>query len=119
MRSYKDFAYSRHHLRAKVVFPGKSALFILIIYCPDVILYACEGKQLLLDSMNMLDKLLKDPQFLPEVFEAMRDGLMVVDNKGRILLFNRAAEEITGYRKEEVIGRECSLFHCEACVRPG
>lgn len=67
-------------------------------------------------TMTILDKLLKDPQFLPEVFEAMRDGLMVVDNKGRILLFNRAAEEITGYRKEEVIGRECSLFHCEACV---
>lgn len=68
-------------------------------------------------TMTILDKLLKDPQFLPEVFEAMRDGLMVVDNKGAILLFNRAAEEITGYRKEEVIGRECSLFHCEACVR--
>jgi PAS domain-containing protein len=57
-------------------------------------------------TMTILDKLLKDPQFLPEVFEAMRDGLMVVDNKGTILLFNRAAEEITGYRKEEVIGRE-------------
>jgi two-component system response regulator HydG len=66
--------------------------------------------------ITMLDKLLKDPQLLPEVFEAMRDGLMVVDDKGRILLFNRAAEEITGYQKEEVIGRECSLFHCDACV---
>ena len=61
----------------------------------------------------MLDKILKDPRFLPEVFEAMRDGLMVVDNKGLILLFNRAAEEITGYRKEEVIGRDCALFHCD------
>ncbi len=67
-------------------------------------------------TMTILDKLLKDPRFLPEVFEAMRDGLMVVDNKGTILLFNRAAEEITGYRKEEVTGRECSLFHCETCV---
>jgi two-component system response regulator HydG len=64
----------------------------------------------------MLDKLLKDPQFLPEMFEAMRDGLMVVDNKGIILLFNRAAEEITGYRKEDVIGKECSIFHCDACM---
>ncbi len=74
------------------------------------------------ESSDMLDKLLKDPQFLPEVFEAMRDGLMVVDNKGRILLFNRAAEEITGYRKEEVIGRECTLFQCDSCVvldKPG
>ncbi len=41
---------------------------------------------------------------------------MVVDNNGTILLFNRAAEEITGYRKEEVIGRACTLFHCDPCV---
>ena len=61
----------------------------------------------------MLDKLLKNPQFLPEVFETMRDGLMVVDNEGNIVLFNRAAEEITGYRKEEVIGKKSSIFHCE------
>ena len=32
----------------------------------------------------MLDKFLKNPQFLPEVFETMRDGLMVVDNEGYI-----------------------------------
>ncbi len=73
----------------------------------------------------MLERLLKDPQFLPEVFETMRDGLMVIDNKGHILLFNRAAEEMTGYRKEEVIGRPCSLFSCASCLalnnteRPG
>ncbi len=64
----------------------------------------------------MLDRLLKDPQFLPEVFETMRDGLMVIDNKGHILLFNRAAEEMTGYRKEEVIGKPCSLFSCDSCL---
>jgi len=61
----------------------------------------------------MLDKLMKNPQFLPEVFETLRDGLMVVDNKGTIILFNRAAEDITGYRKEEVIGGESSIFNCE------
>jgi PAS domain S-box-containing protein len=61
----------------------------------------------------MLDKLMKNPQFLPEVFETLRDGLMVVDNKGNIVLFNRAAEEITGYRKEEVIGGKSSIFNCE------
>lgn len=62
----------------------------------------------------MLDKLLKNPQFWPEVFETMRDGLMVVDNEGIIVLFNRAAEEITGYRKEEIIGQKSSILNYEA-----
>ncbi|HEX8949006.1 MAG TPA: sigma 54-interacting transcriptional regulator [Dissulfurispiraceae bacterium] len=63
----------------------------------------------------MLVKLLTDPEFLPEVFETMRDGLMVIDAERRILFFNRAAEDITGYRKEEVIGKECSVLSCTPC----
>ena len=31
--------------------------------------------------------------------------LVVVDRQGRIALFNRAAEQVTGYRAEEVVGR--------------
>jgi PAS domain S-box-containing protein len=61
----------------------------------------------------MLDKLLKNPQFLPEVLETMRDGFMVIDNEGTIVLMNRAAEEITGYRKEDLIGRKSSVLNCE------
>jgi two-component system response regulator HydG len=64
----------------------------------------------------MIDKLFQDPQYLPEVFETMRDGLMMVDNEGYIRLFNRAAEEITGYHKEEVIGKKCAIFDCDECV---
>ncbi len=64
----------------------------------------------------MIDKFLKNPQFLPEVFETMRDGLMVVDNKGYIQLFNRAAEEITGYKREALIGKKCTIFDCDVCV---
>ncbi len=69
-------------------------------------------------SDAMLDRLFKEPRFFLELFDAMRDGLMVMDKNGTILLFNRAAEEITGYRKEEVIGRECTMFHCDPCEGP-
>jgi PAS domain S-box-containing protein len=63
-----------------------------------------------------IEKLLKNPQFLPEMFETMRDGLMVIDNEGNVVLFNRAAEEITGYKKEEVIGKKCTTFNCDSCM---
>ena len=64
----------------------------------------------------MQDDFLKNPQFLPEVLDTMRDGLMVVDNAGCIRIFNRAAEDITGYKGEDVIGKKCTIFDCDTCV---
>lgn len=64
----------------------------------------------------MIPELLKDPKFLVDIFETMRDGLMVVDTDGNILLFNRAAEEITGYAREEVIGKPCTTLDTDTCL---
>jgi PAS domain S-box-containing protein len=64
----------------------------------------------------MLEKFLKDPTFLINIVETMRDGLMVVDSDGHILFFNKAAEEITGYSRNEVIGKECTLLDSDTCV---
>jgi len=65
---------------------------------------------------DKIDKLCKEPGFLMNVFETVRDGLMIVDKEGIILLFNRAAEEITGYHKDEVIGQQCSILDSDTCV---
>ena len=47
----------------------------------------------------------------PERFEAVlasiSDGVYTVDREWRLTCFNRAAEEITGYRRDEVLGRPC------------
>ncbi len=64
----------------------------------------------------MLEKFLRDPKFLIDVFETMRDGLMVVDPDGNILFLNRAAEQITGYRREEVLGKQCTTLDSDTCV---
>ncbi len=44
---------------------------------------------------------------LAKVLDSLEDGIYVHDEQRRILLFNRAAERITGYSKEEVVGRDC------------
>ena len=66
--------------------------------------------------MSKLEKFLKDPQSLIDLFENIRDGLMVVDTDGNIRVFNKTAEEITGYRREEIIGKPCSLLDSDTCV---
>ena len=57
-----------------------------------------------------------------EYFEdgrAMRplpDGVIAHDMQRRIVLFNRAAEEITGRRRQDVVGHDChQVFGCGFC----
>ena len=57
-----------------------------------------------------------DPKFLMNVFETMREGLMIMDAKGNIVYFNKAAEEITEYDREEVIGKQCTILDTDTCV---
>lgn len=64
----------------------------------------------------MFKEFLKDPDFLLNVFETMRDGLMMMDKDGNIVYFNKAAEEITGYRREEVIGKACIMLDTDTCT---
>lgn len=64
----------------------------------------------------MLRKLLKDPKFLINVFETMREGLVIIDLNGEIVYFNRAAEAITGYCREEVIGKSCTMLDDDTCT---
>ncbi len=44
------------------------------------------------------------------VIESMHTGLIAIDLETNITLFNRAAEEITGYNREEVLGKPYALF---------
>ncbi len=43
--------------------------------------------------------------YLNNVLESMGSGVIAVDALGRITTFNAAAEQMTGYRRDEVLGR--------------
>jgi PAS domain S-box-containing protein len=47
------------------------------------------------------------PERFQAVVQSISDGVMTVDREWRITCFNRAAEEITGYRRADVLGRFC------------
>jgi len=50
------------------------------------------------------------------IMESIADGVFTVDREWRITSFNRAAEEITGFPREQAIGRYCrEIFRADIC----
>jgi sigma-54 dependent transcriptional regulator, acetoin dehydrogenase operon transcriptional activator AcoR len=54
-----------------------------------------------------LESLLADKRNLEQILDNLMEGIIAHDRGRCILFFNRAAETITGFKKEEVIGRDC------------
>jgi PAS domain S-box-containing protein len=50
------------------------------------------------------------------ILDSIADGVFTVDDSWRITSFNRAAEQITGFGRQEVIGRPCyEVFRASIC----
>ena len=56
---------------------------------------------------SRLEDLLADKMNLERILDSLMEGIIAHDKERRILFFNRAAEKITGYDREEVLGRDC------------
>jgi PAS domain S-box-containing protein len=57
------------------------------------------------DRKRMERKLKEANEFLMNLIESSVDGIIVTDMKGDILIFNNGAENILGYKAEEVVGK--------------
>ena len=52
------------------------------------------------------------------ILESISDGVFTIDSSKRITSFNRAAEEITGFKGEETIGQYCfDIFRADVCEK--
>jgi len=47
------------------------------------------------------------PSWTRLILDSIADGVFTVDQQGRITSFNKAAERITGFSKEEAVGQYC------------
>ena len=54
-------------------------------------------------------------QYWKTVVDTIQDGVMVVDVNGTIISVNQAMERITGYSRQELIGKQCSALNCNIC----
>ena len=47
---------------------------------------------------------MNEEHWLLEVVEAMPDGVIIVNDAGKMLLVNREVERLLGYTREELLG---------------
>jgi PAS domain S-box-containing protein len=73
-----------------------------------------------------LENLVAQQKNLQSILDNMMEGIIAHDLNRRILFFNRAAEKITGYSRDSVLGRDCHLVFgspfcgskCSFCGNP-
>jgi len=59
---------------------------------------------------------MENPQLFQAILNSISEGVMTVDKDWKIASWNRAAEKITGFHKEEVLGKEClKVFRASLC----
>ena len=58
----------------------------------------------------------RQDRFFNVILDSVADGVFTINEKGEITFFNRAAEEITGFAKEEAMGHNCfDIFRANIC----
>ena len=62
------------------------------------------------------DQLLEARQQAELIYRVIPSAIFSVDLEQRITSWNNKAEEITGYKREEVLGRRCDVFALNSCT---
>ncbi len=55
--------------------------------------------------------------YLKEILNTMQDGLFLTRPDGSIMMVNEALLRMTGYSREEIMERPCSILDCDVCER--
>lgn len=59
-------------------------------------------------NARLYQSVLNDKRQLDAIIEQSADGVMILDARWRITTFNRAMERLTGWPREEALGRPCA-----------
>ena len=96
-------------LRDPEIFPYRSFLYVCAFYLVALVSgYLTQSlrarKKELINASERLDQMRTDTD---DILQHMRSGLITIDTAGRIIYFNKTAEEILGFSSSEIRGRDC------------
>lgn len=57
-------------------------------------------------------------ELLVGLFDSLKQGLILADRTGTVIIYNKAAEHILGYKPVDIINRAALWDFCDDCVRP-
>ncbi|MBU0672033.1 MAG: PAS domain S-box protein, partial [Candidatus Margulisbacteria bacterium] len=60
-----------------------------------------------LDNARLYDEVVNMKEYSEKILQSMVSGVLTVDTKGRVVTYNSMAEQITGRKKLEVLGKAC------------
>ena len=67
-----------------------------------------EQAAIAVSNARLYQRVLREKQHLDALIEHSADGVMILDARWRITTFNRAMERLTGWPREEALGRPCA-----------
>ncbi|MFH1674505.1 MAG: sigma 54-interacting transcriptional regulator [Pseudomonadota bacterium] len=73
-------------------------------------------RELVEAHLALVYKNIVDRRSLEDILDNLTEGIIAHDKERLVLFFNRAAEKITGYQREDVVGRDChDVFGAPFC----
>ncbi|MBI5478590.1 MAG: PAS domain S-box protein [Deltaproteobacteria bacterium] len=92
----------------------------LIVSCATSSVLSDQGAAILsfrdvTEARALQNQLGQTKDFLERLIDSTVDGIVAADTSGNIILFNKGAERVTGWKAEEVIGK----LHIEQLYQPG
>jgi len=66
-------------------------------------------------AMKNIFQEIRNNEFVKMLLESIGDGVFALDTKGRIISWNPAMEQITGYMEKEAMGKGCRILGFSQC----
>ncbi|RJP29433.1 MAG: PAS domain-containing protein [Candidatus Omnitrophota bacterium] len=75
-----------------------------------------EMKDVFMNMRRMIHESQREHKQLKAILSSIADGVFTVDEQFRVTSLNQAGERITGYKEEEILGKECAaIFRSTLC----
>lgn len=98
-----------HDTPIGVIYVFRAALNVAFSADDEQVLQAfADQAAIAVSNARLYQGAVREKQRLNAIIEQSADGVMILDSRWRITSFNRAMEQLTGWPREEAIGRPCA-----------